>query len=163
MSCPGSRVQIQSLADGSLALVKFLLICENRTQCKQRLRVPAAAQFNGFSKRLLCVSGAPQFQVRHSYLEVSLVVGRKFRDRALKVRQAPGCVVFCQALDALLEGVKGFWWNTQFSDGNYRARLRGLRARKERQKQARGQQPTDAEFCSHSVEAHGGGVRLLLL
>src|SRR6266699_3369877 len=101
MSCPGSRVQIQSLAECFLTLGKFLLICENHTQGEQWLRVLAAAQFNGFSKRLLCLSGAPQFQVRHSYLEVSLVVRRKFGDCALKVRQAPGCVVFGQALEAL--------------------------------------------------------------
>src|ERR1700674_1992946 len=111
MPRPGGWVQIQSLAEDSLALGKFSLVVENCTQCKQGLRVLAAAQCNGLSKGLLCVNSAPQFQVRRSNLEVGLVVGRKLSDRALKVGQAPGCVAFCQALDALLEGVMGFGWN----------------------------------------------------
>jgi len=136
MTRPGGWVQIQTRADDGLGLGKFLLVVEDRTQSKQRMRVLSAAQSNGFPKGLLCVRDAPQFQVRHSHLVVGLVKVRKFRDGALKLRQASRCIFFCEKFDALLEGVNGLGGNAQLPDGNHIVRFRGLRPRKEWQTQA---------------------------
>jgi hypothetical protein len=139
MTRPGRGVQIQTLADDCLGLGKFLPGVEDGSQSQQRVRILSPAQVNGLPKGLLCVLDAPQIQVGHSHLVVGLVEAAKFRDRALKLRQAPRGVFFCQEFEALLEGVKGLAWNGQFPDGNYVVRFRGLRARQERQTQAGGQ------------------------
>jgi hypothetical protein len=70
----------------------------------------------------------------------------------LKVRQTPGWVVFCQALDPFLKGVKGFRRDAQFSDGNHSARLGGLRRRNERDTQARDQQRTYRKSNFHGAK-----------